>query len=83
MERYHRSYRIISRSDRDPENDLFRALITIETSGHVYCETTTACYEPETGQFKNEREAESYGVEWGLRAVDQGFMAGTFYRRLP
>ena len=32
MERYHKSYRIISRSDRDPENNLFRALITIETS---------------------------------------------------
>ena len=38
MERYHKSYRIISRSDRDPENNLFRALITIETSpGPVYC----------------------------------------------
>ena len=24
MERYHKSYRIISRSDRDPENNLFR-----------------------------------------------------------
>ena len=32
MERYHKSYRIISRSDRDPANNLFRALITIETS---------------------------------------------------
>ena len=83
MERYHKSYRIVSRSDRDPYNNLFRALITVETSlGPVYCENATPCYEPATGQFKNEVEAESYGVEWGLRAIDQGFMAGTFYRRL-
>ena len=30
MERYHKSYRIISRSDRDPESNFFRALVTIE-----------------------------------------------------
>ena len=54
MERYHKSYRIISRSDRDPENNLFRALITIETSPNG-CENTTPCREPATGRFKNER----------------------------
>ena len=31
MDYYHKAYRIISRSDRDPENNLFRALITIES----------------------------------------------------
>ena len=84
MERYHKSYRIISRSDRDPENNLFRALITIETSREpVYCENTTPCFEPATGRFKNDREAESYGVERGMGAINQGFMEGSFYRRLP
>jgi hypothetical protein len=84
MERYHKSYRIISRSERDPESNLFRALITIETSpGPVYCENTTPCCEPVTGRFKNEREAESYGIEWGIGAIDQGFMEGSFFRRLP
>ena len=38
----------------------------------------TPCREPATGQFKNEREAESYGVEWGMGAIDQGFMEGSF-----
>jgi hypothetical protein len=83
MERYHKSYRIISRSDRDPENKLFRALVTIETSrGPVYFESTTPCREPAMGRFKNEGEAESYGVEWGIGAIDQGFMDGRFSRRL-
>ena len=83
MERYHKSYRIISRSDRDPENNLFRALITIETSpGPVYFESTTLCREPATGRFEKEGEAESYGVEWGIGAIDQGFMDGRFSRRL-
>ena len=42
MDYYHKSYRIISRSDRDPENKLIRALITIETSpGPIYSENTT------------------------------------------
>ena len=83
MDYYHKSYRIISRSDRDPENNLFRALITIETSpGPVYFESTTPCREPATGRFENEREAESYGVEWGIGAIDQGFMDGSFFRRL-
>ena len=84
MERYYKSYRIISRSDRDPENNLFRAVITIDTSpGPVYCENTAPCFEPATGRFKNEREAESYGVEWGTGAINQGFMEGSFFRRLP
>ena len=53
MERYHKSYRIISRSDRDPENNLFRALVTIETSpGPVYCENTTPCCEPANGTIQ-------------------------------
>ena len=79
MERYHKSYRIISRSDRDTENNLFRALITIETSpGPVYCENTTPCFEPATGRFKNEREAQSYGVEWGIGAIDCGFIKVAF-----
>ena len=83
MDYYHKAYRIISRSDRDQENNLFRALITIEASpGPVYCENTTPCREPLTGRFENEREAESYGVEWGISAIDQGFMDGRFYRRL-
>jgi hypothetical protein len=52
MDYYHKSYRIISRSDRDPENKLFRALITIETSpGPVYVENTTPCLEPAAGRF--------------------------------
>ena len=84
MERYHKSYRIISRSERDPENNLFRALVTIETSlGPVYCENTTPCCEPTKGRFTNEREAELYGVEWGLGAINQGFMEVSFSRRLP
>ena len=84
MEHYYKSYRIISRSDRDPENNLFRALVTIETSrGPVYYEDTTPCREPATGRFRNEREAESYGVEWGIGAIDQGFMEVSFSRRLP
>ena len=83
MDFYHKSYRIISRSDRDPENNLFRALITIETSpGPVYFESTTPCREPATGRFGNEREAESSGFEWGIGAIDQGFMEGSFFRRL-
>jgi hypothetical protein len=83
MDRYHKSYRIISRSDLDPETKLFRALITIETSpGPVYIESTTPCLEPEAGRFENQREAESYGVEWGIGAIDQGFMEGRFFRRL-
>jgi hypothetical protein len=83
MDYYHKSYRIISRSDRDPENKLFRALITIETSpGPVYFESITSCREPTTGRFENEREAESCGVEWGIGAIDQGFMEGRFIRRL-
>jgi hypothetical protein len=83
MERYHKSYRIISRSDRDSKNNLFRALITIETSpGPVYFESTTPCQEPAMGRFENERDAESYGVEWGTSAIDQGFMEGRFFRRL-
>jgi hypothetical protein len=84
MDHYHKSYRIISRSDRDPENNLFRALITIETSpGPVYFESITPCREPVMGRFENEGEAASYGVEWGIRAIDQGFMDGRFSRRLP
>jgi hypothetical protein len=83
MDYYHKSYRIISRSDRDPENNLFRALITIETSpGPVYFESTTPCREPVAGRFENEREAESYGVECGIGAIDQGYMEGRFFRRL-
>ncbi len=83
MDHYHKSYRIISRSERDPENSLFRALITIETSsGPVYFESTTPCREPIAGRFDNEREAESYGVEWGIDAIDQGYMEGRFFRRL-
>jgi hypothetical protein len=83
MDYYHKSYRIISRSDRDPENSLFRALITIETSsGPVYFESTTPCGEPASGRFENEREAVSYGVEWGIGAIDQGFMDVRFSRRL-
>ena len=84
MEHYHKSYRIISRSDRDPENNLFRAVVTIETSpGPVYWENTTPCCEPATGRFRNEREAELYGVEWGMGAINQGFMEVSFSRRLP
>jgi hypothetical protein len=83
MNFYHKSYRIISRSDRDPENKLFRALVTIEMCpGPVYIENTTPCLEPAAGRFENEREAESYGVEWGIVAIDQGFMEGRFFRRL-
>lgn len=83
MNYYHKSYRILSRSDRDPENKLFRALVTIETSpGPVYFEHTTAWLEPPAGRFENEREAESYGIEWGIVAIDQGFMEGRFFRRL-
>jgi hypothetical protein len=83
MDYYHKSYRIISRSVRDTENKLFRALVTIETSpGPVYFENTTPCLEPAAGQFENEREAESYGIEWGIVAIDQGFMEGKFFRRL-
>ena len=83
MDYYHKSYRIISRSDRDPENRLFRALITIETSrGPVYSEPTTPCLEPAAGRFENEREAESHGIEWGIVAIDQGFIEGRFFRRL-
>lgn len=83
MDYYHKALRIISRSDRDPENNLFRALITIETSpGPVYFESTTPCREPATGRFENEREAESYGVKWGTGAIDQGFIEGRFSRRL-
>ena len=83
MDYYHKSYRIISRSDRDPENELFRALITIEKSpGPVYIERTTPCLEPAAGRFDNEREAESYGIEWGIVAIDPGFMEGRFFRRL-
>ena len=53
MDYYHKAYRIISRSDRDPENNLFRALITIETSpGPVYCENTTPCREPADGTLR-------------------------------
>jgi hypothetical protein len=84
MDCYHKAYRIISRSDRDPDNSLFRALVTIEISpGPVYFESTIPCCEPETGRFKNEREAESYGVKWGIGAIDRGFMTGSFSRRLP
>ena len=84
MDYYHKAYRIISRSDRDPENNLFRALISIETSpGPVYFESVIPCREPERGRFKDEREAESYGVKWGIGAIDQGFMEGSFFRRLP
>ena len=83
MDYYHKSYRIISRPDLDPENNLFRALITIETSpGPVCFESTTPSREPAMGRFENEREAESYGVEWGIGAIDQGFMEGRFSRRL-
>jgi hypothetical protein len=83
MDCYHKSYRIISRPDRDPENNLFRALVTIETSpGPVYFESTTPCREPATGRFENEREAESYGVAWGIGAIDQGLMDRRFSRRL-
>jgi hypothetical protein len=83
MNYYHKSYRILSRSVRDTENKLFRALVTIETSpGPVYYENTTAWLEPPAGGFENEREAESFGVEWGILAIDQGFMEGKFFRRL-
>jgi hypothetical protein len=83
MDFYHKSYRIISRSDRDPDNKLFRALITIETSpGPVYFESIIPCRAPATGRFEKEREAESYGVEWGIGAIDQGFMDVRFSRRL-
>lgn len=83
MNYYHKSYRILSRSDRDPENKLFRALITIEpTPGPVYIENAIPCLEPAAGRFENEREAESYGIEWGIVAIDQGFMEGRFFRRL-
>jgi hypothetical protein len=82
MNYYHKSYRIISRADRDAENKLFRAVITIETSrGPIYIENTTPCLEPAAGRFQNEREAESHGVEWGIMVIDQGFMEG-FLRRL-
>jgi hypothetical protein len=83
MDHYHKSYRIISRSDRDPENNLFRALITIETSpGPVYFESILPCREPAMGRFEKEHEAESYGVKWGIGAIDQGFMESRFSRRL-
>jgi len=83
MNYYHKSFRIISRPDRDPENKLFRALITIETCpGPVYIENIAPCLEPAAGQFDSEREAESHGIEWGIVAIDQGFMEGRFFRRL-
>ena len=69
MERYHKSYRIISRSDRDPENNLFRALITIETSPVLSTAKIQRHVANQQRDDSRTNEAESYGVEWGIEQL--------------
>ena len=73
MERYHKSYRIISKSERDPESNLVRALITIETSrGPVYCDhVANQRRDDSRTNVKLNRTAR----QWGIGATDRGFMA--------
>jgi hypothetical protein len=69
MELHYKSHYITATADRDPDNNLFRAEISIKSVvGGAY--TVSRHRYPPEGTFASEGEAELRALEWAQKWVD-------------
>jgi hypothetical protein len=70
MERHYKNYHITAEAERDPANNLFRALIFIGSArGGV--SFTKKERQPREGSFSTSNEAELHGIAWAMKWIDE------------
>jgi hypothetical protein len=70
MERHYKNYHIVAEAERDPDNNLYRALIFIGSiRGGV--SFTKRERQPKTGRFSDPVQAEQHGLAWAMNWIDQ------------
>jgi hypothetical protein len=68
MQRYYKGHHISIAPERDPENQLFRALVTIVT---VAGGDSFVYRHPFEGTFYDDNDAELHGIKWAMDWIDQ------------